>query len=162
MTLKLPDSRGFTLLELVMVLLIMSLALAVSYPNLSRGSAALHLRAVGRDIMNTLRFAREKAITEQMNMLVVVDREKGQVILTDALGGGARFYLLPDDVKIARLIVSGKDLPEGPLTVRFLSNGSSETAEIVLQSKAGGVLRVVTDPLTGGARVAAGQGGQDR
>lgn len=157
-----PESRGFTLLELVLVLLIMGLALALSYPNLSRGTASFHLRAVGRDVMNTLRFARERAITQQTDMLVVVDREKQQVTLSDALGGGPRAFSLPDDVRIQRLFLGGKEIPEGPLRIRFISNGSSETAEIVLESKTGSVLRVVTDPLTGGAKVLLGPGGQVR
>ena len=154
-----PDSRGFTLLELVLVLLIMGLALALSYPNLSRGTAAFHLRAVGRDVMNTLRFARERAITQQTDMLVVVDREKHQVTLSDALGRGPRTFSLPDDVKIQHLVLGGKEIPEGPLRIRFIPNGSSETAEIALESKTGSVLRVVTDPLTGGAKVLLGPGG---
>jgi general secretion pathway protein H len=157
-----PDSKGFTLLELVLVLLIMGLALALTYPNLSRGTSAFHLRAVGRDVMNTLRFAREKAITEQANMLVVVDREKRQVTLSDALGVNPKSFTLPDDVEIQHLLLGGKEISEGPLQVRFIPNGSSETAEIVLESRTGSVLRVVTDPLTGGAKVLLGPGGQIR
>jgi general secretion pathway protein H len=157
-----PDSRGFTLLELVLVLLIMGLALALTYPNLSRGTAAFHLRAVGRDVMNTLRFAREKAITQQTDMLVVVDPEKREVVLSDVLGGSPRTFSLPDDVKIQHLFLGGTEIPEGPLRIRFIPNGSSETAEIVLESKTGSVLRVVTDPLTGGAKILLGAGGQAR
>jgi prepilin-type N-terminal cleavage/methylation domain-containing protein len=155
------DTWGFTLLELVLVLLIIGMALAVTYPSLSRGTAAFHLRATGRDILNTLRFAREKAITEQVYMLVVADREKQTVQLSDALGGGLRSYPLPDDVRIIRLLLGGIELPEGPLMIRFMTNGSCEAAEIVLQSRSGSVLRVVTDPLGGGARVAA-EGAEER
>jgi general secretion pathway protein H len=157
-----PDSRGFTLVELVLVLLIMSLALALTYPNLSRGSAAFHLRAVGRDVMNTLRTAREKAITEQRDMLVVIDREKQQVTLSDALGVGMRSFSLPQDVKIRWLSLGGREIPEGPLRLRFIPNGSSDVAEVALESKTGSVLRVVTDPLTGGAKVMLGAGDQVR
>lgn len=155
-----PEQRGFSLLELVLVLLIAGLALAVSYPNLARGTAAFHLRAAGRDVLNMLRFAREKAITEQANMLITADREKQQVTLAGAVGGGARRYALPDDVKIARLFLSGKEVPEASITIRFLPNGSCETAEIVLQSSSGALVRVVTDPLTGGARIEADRGGR--
>lgn len=152
--------RGFSLLELVLVLLIVGLALAVAYPNLARGTAAFRLRAAGRDVLNMLRFAREKAITEQANMLVTADRDKQQVTLADAVGGGARTYALPDDVKIARMLLSGKEVPETSITIRFLPNGSCETAEIVLQSSSGALLRVITDPLTGGARSETDRGGR--
>ena len=47
--------RGFSLLELVMVLVVIALVLAVTYPALLRGGAALHLRASGRDVLSTLR-----------------------------------------------------------------------------------------------------------
>jgi hypothetical protein len=95
-----------------------------------------------------------------MNMLVVVDRDKQQVVLSDALGGGTRTYSLPGDVRITHLFLSGKEILEGPVMVRFLPNGSAEIAEIVLQAETGAVLKVVTDPLTGGARIDLGQGGQ--
>jgi hypothetical protein len=47
---------------------------------------------------------------------------------------------------------------EGPLVVRFLPNGSAGNAEVVLISDRGSVVRVVTDPITGGARVEQGSG----
>jgi hypothetical protein len=139
-----------------MVVLIISLGLAVSYPSIARGTSAFHLRATGRDVMNTLRFAREKSITEQMNMIIVADREKQLVTLSDALGGNARSYALPDDVRIKQLYLAGKEVLDGPLAIRFLPNGSSESVEIVLESRTGAVVRVVSDPLNGGARVITG------
>ncbi len=48
---------GFTLLELIMVLLVMTLAMAVAYPSMSRGRNAFHLRAVGRDVISALRLS---------------------------------------------------------------------------------------------------------
>jgi general secretion pathway protein H len=149
---------GFSLLELVIVLLLMGLVAAVSYPSLSRGSASLNLKATGRDVLNTLRYAREKAITEQHGMRIVVDREKGQVRLTDDFGDGERVYQLPDDIRIERLASAGRDLQDGPLAIRFRPNGSAESAEILLVSRTGLSLRVVTDPVTGGARIYSGRG----
>ncbi len=153
------DSRaGFSLLELIIVLLLMGLVAAVSYPSLSRGSASLNLKAAGRDVLNTLRYAKEKAITEQHGMRIVVDREKGQVRLTDDFGDGERVYLLPGDIRIERLATAGQEVQDGPLAIRFRPNGSAESAEIQLVSKTGLSLRVVTDPVTGGARIYSGRG----
>jgi hypothetical protein len=44
------------------------------------------------------------------------------------------------------------------LRIRFLPNGSSDNAEILLNSDRGSVLRIVTDPITGGAKIVTGQG----
>ena len=152
-----PD-QGFTLMELVIVVVVIALVLAVSYPSLSRGSAAIKLRSTGRDVLNTFRYAREKAVTEQTGMRVTVDREKQELILSDDLGDGRRTYRLSDGVRIQRLVLGGTEVTEGPLVVRFLPNGSAENAEVLLQSKTGSYLRVITDPITGGARAEKGLG----
>jgi len=150
------------LLELIIVVLVMALVLAVSYPSLSRGSASIHLRSTARDVLNTFRFAREKAVTEQVGMKVMVDRQKQQLVLTDDLGDGSRTYDMPKDVKIQRMALAGTEITEGPLTIRFLPNGSSESAEILLESDSGATLRIVSDPITGGARIETGSGENTR
>ena len=159
---RLVHERGFSLLELVMVLVVIALVLAVTYPALLRGGAALHLRASGRDVLSTLRYAREKAVTQQTGSRVVLDRETQTVTLTDDLGDGSRSFSLPRDVKIYRLALAGVEVAQGPLVVRFLPNGSCENAEILLRSDAGAILRVVTDPMTGGARIVTDSAGNNR
>jgi prepilin-type N-terminal cleavage/methylation domain-containing protein len=156
-----PDS-GFSLLELIMVVVVMALVLAVTYPSLSRGNATLHLRTSARDVLNVMRYAREKAITEQMEMRVVADRENRKVLMTDAYGENAREYSLPQGILIGRLLFGPNEIQEGPLVVRFLPNGSSDSAELTLASDKGGFLRIVTDPVTGGARVVSPQEGGNR
>jgi general secretion pathway protein H len=154
------SQKGFTLLEIIIVLLVITLILAVSYPSLSRGTAAISLRTTGRDILNTFRYAREKAVTRQSGMLVTVDRENQKLRLTDDLGEGNREYLLPDNVRIQSVLLGGAETDESSVTVRFLPNGSSDTVEILLQSRNGSFLRVFSDPISGGACIRPGEGVQ--
>jgi prepilin-type N-terminal cleavage/methylation domain-containing protein len=156
------QDRGFTLLELLLVMLLVALVLAVSYPSLSRASTAVHLRTTGRDILNTFRYAREKAVTEQIAMRVSVDQERQELILSDDLGDGARSYVLPRDVKIQRMTRAGAAIVRGPLIVRFLPNGSSDRAEVLLKSDAGAFLNIISDPIAGGARIEFGRGENSR
>ncbi len=149
---------GFSLLEVVIVILIMSLAMAVTYPVLSRGSTSLHLRASGRDLLNLMRYAREKAITEQTGMMVLADRSTNKVTLSDVMGQGVHNLAFPKDVRIQKLALDGVEVKEGPLLIRFLSNGSAENAEVQLVGDNGATLRVFTDPITGGARIQLGTG----
>ncbi len=155
---RLAGIDGFSLLEVVIVILIMSLAMAVTYPVMSRGSTSLHLRASGRDLLNLMRYAREKAITEQTGMMMVADPSTNRITLTDVMGQGAHSLILPKDVRIQRLSLNGMEVTNGPLLVRFLTNGSSENAEVQLRADNGAVLRVFTDPITGGARIQLGSG----
>jgi prepilin-type N-terminal cleavage/methylation domain-containing protein len=150
--------RGFTLLELLIVVLVVAMVLAVSYPSLSRGAASIHLRSTARDVLNTFRFAREKAVTEQIGMRVTVDREKQSLMLTNDLGDGNRTYSMPKDVKIYRVALGGTEVVDGPILVRFLPNGSSDRAEVLLRSDSGSFLKIVSDPITGGARIETGSG----
>jgi general secretion pathway protein H len=152
-------SAGFTLLELIMVIVVIALGIAISFPALSRGTSALHLRSAGRDVLNVLRYAREKAITEQREMHLVVEKQGRQVVLTDELGEGGRSHALPRDIIVDSILAGSEEINEGPLVIRFLPNGSSTPATIVLKSDAGGYLRIVTDPITGGARLLYGQEG---
>jgi general secretion pathway protein H len=150
--------QGFTLLELMVVVVVIALTLAVSYPSLSRGTSIIRLRSTARDVLSTFRYAREKAVTEQKGMRVAVNQDKQELILTDDLGEGSRTYSLPAEVKIQRMVFAGKEVVEGPMVIRFLPNGSSENAEVWLRSKTGSNLRIVTDPITGGAQVEQGPG----
>jgi prepilin-type N-terminal cleavage/methylation domain-containing protein len=150
--------QGFTLLELLIVVLVVGLVLAVSLPSLSRGSAIAHLRTTSRDVLNIFRYAREKAVTEQIGMRVTADREKQRMVVADDLGEGGRFYLMPKDVKIERIALGGKDIAAGSMVIRFLPNGSSDSGEVSLKSEAGTFLRIISDPLKGGARIESGQG----
>jgi general secretion pathway protein H len=147
------NSRGFSLLELIVVMVVIALAVAVSYPTISRGAASIQLKAAGRDVLNSLRVARERAISEQAPMRMLIDKNAQTVVLSDDFGDGARSYALPRDIRIAHLRQWGEELLDAPLMLRFLPNGSAEDGEIVLQSKTGATLTIATDPITGGARI---------
>jgi len=147
------DESGFTLLEVVLVVMIIAIVLGLSYPAISRGNAIFRLRSTGRDLVNTIRIAREKAVTEQVVMMVTVDRQNQKILLTDEVGEGERVYALPQEIRFERLVLEGKELLDGPLAIRFLPNGSAEDAVVEIVSDKGARLRVITDGITGGARV---------
>jgi general secretion pathway protein H len=151
-------NAGFTLLELLLAVIIMGLALAVSYPSLSRGSSTFRLRAAARDVFNILRHAREKAVTEQAGMKVTIDREAQKLVLTDDLGDNAQTYAVSKGIKIQRIVQAGTEITDGPMVIRFLPNGSSDDGEILLKSTSGAFLQITADPITGGARIGSSAG----
>jgi prepilin-type N-terminal cleavage/methylation domain-containing protein len=149
---------GFSLLELILVLVVISLVMAIAYPSMSRGKTAFHLRAVARDVINSLRVAREAAVTEQKSMMVVIDAQAQQITVSDDVGEGARKYRPPNDVKVLGLTSTGEEGLQGPLVIRFSSNGSSDNAQILIKADTGANLKIIVDPLIGSARIQSNEG----
>ena len=147
------SQKGFTLLEIIITLTVITLALAVSYPSLSRGTTALSLRTTGRDILSILRYAREKAVTEQTGIRIAVDQDNQSVQMINDVDNSTRTYWLPEKVKIRGVFLEGVESDSGISSVRFLPNGSSNAVEIVIESKAGGFMKIVSDPITGVASI---------
>jgi hypothetical protein len=89
-----------------LVVVVVVLAVGISYPALTHGTAVFQLRAAGRDVLNTFRYAREKAITEQQRLMVVVDRDAQRVVLSDEFGGSERTLGMPHHVRIERIALA--------------------------------------------------------
>ena len=148
------DQDGFTLLELIVVTLIIALILGVSFPSLERGSSILNLQTASRDVLNTFRFAREKAVSEQTTMLLIVDRGERRLELANVLGEPMRAYTLPKGVNIQRMMRAGNEVKDEVMTVRFAPNGNLENVGIRLATDSGSRrMQIISDPLGGGARV---------
>ena len=146
--------QGFTLLELIVVVLIICLVLGISYPSMQRGSSMLNLQSASRDVLNTFRFARLKAVSEQTTMLLVINRDERKFELANFLGEATRAYTLPNGVSIQRMERAGGEVTENVMTVRFAPNGNLENVGIRLASESGGRrMQIISDPLGGGARV---------
>ena len=67
------------------MLLVISLVITIAYPSMSRGRTAFHLRAVGRDVIASLRLARETAVTEQKVMMIRIDRQARRIRAREAM-----------------------------------------------------------------------------
>jgi prepilin-type N-terminal cleavage/methylation domain-containing protein len=147
------NEKGFTLLELIVVTLIIALVLGISFPSMERGASILSLQVASRDVLNTFRFARARAISEQTSMLLVIDRSKDRFELANVLGEPLRAYTLPRGVNIQRMERAGSEVRDDVMTVRFSPNGSLELASIRLAADGGRKMQIISDPLGGGARM---------
>jgi len=134
--------------------IIIALVLGISYPSMERGSNILNLQTAGRDVLNTFRFAREKAISEQTTMLLIVNRDERRFELANILGEPMRAYTLPNGVHIQSMVRSGSEVQDDVMTVRFAPNGNLENVGIRLAAGSGSRrMQIISDPLGGGARI---------
>jgi prepilin-type N-terminal cleavage/methylation domain-containing protein len=138
------ESRGFTLLELIVTLLVVGVAAGLVAPAIGRSTEAVRARAEVVGFSATLRRARELAITRRQQHTVVVDPvSRLQTVMTGE-----------DEVQwthalSARLTIEAAT-PDG-LTVRFEPQGTSSGGEFRVTSGAA-TYRVTVDAVTGRVR----------
>ena len=138
------DSRGFTLLELILTLLVVAVAVGLVAPAIGRSTEAVRARAEVAGFSATFRHAREQAITTRQQYTVVVNPvSRLQTVMTGE-----------DEVQwthalSARLTIEAAT-PDG-LTVRFEPQGTSSGGEFRISTGAV-TYRVSVDPVTGRVR----------
>jgi len=121
-------SRGFTLLELLVVLFIMGLGYALAAPMIGAGAATLELNSATRQLAAGLRKARNTAITRQQEAVMTVDVGNRVFAITN----DTHIYPLPKHVEIS-LITAQTELLQAQLgNIRFFPDGSSTGGRLTL------------------------------
>jgi general secretion pathway protein H len=151
----LEPSCGFTLLEVLVVLVLLATISAVVAPSLGRGIAILELQRTARQIAATLRLARSKAVREQQVYFVGFNIENGQVGLTSEDLKYQKAFNLPEKVKITQILrLKTTNLREDvAYSFFFAPNGLGESFEIRLENERGRELKVVQDSLSRSPRI---------
>ena len=149
------SSIGFTLVELLVVLVLVGMLVAVVFPSIGRGLSTLRLKTCSREIAATLRLARSKAVREQQVYLVGFNLEKNEVELSSADLRYQKFFLLPAGVSIKRAVVlKAEDRTDRTHQYYFFSpNGMTEAFEILIGNDRGRQLKVVQDSLSQSPRI---------
>jgi general secretion pathway protein H len=116
------DARGFTLIELIVVLAVMSLLIASVPIVMSGGLAGLELKAAARDVADTLRHARGRAIALNDEITFSVDDRSGRY----GLGQSGRQRVLGKGMEVTVR-------PESMAgTIRFYPDGGSTGGRITI------------------------------
>jgi prepilin-type N-terminal cleavage/methylation domain-containing protein len=156
--------RGVTLLELVVVLTIVGTAMALTLPSFGRTLRRWRADGAVREVATLLRFARNQAVTRQMPLQVLVDRER-RVYWVDAADlptladpeqaaeRGIRLSALPDGVGFGEARVGGLVQEADRVGIPFFPKGNSVGAELEILSGTRPAYRIVVEPVTGQARV---------
>lgn len=122
-------TRGFTLLELLAVLMILALVAAFVVPSLGRG-AAVEIKAAARSLAAGLRQTRNRALNDNRSATLALDVDKREF----QLPGERRVRKLPERVEITLYTARSEQLGEQRGAIRFFSDGSSTGGRITLST----------------------------
>jgi len=144
--------RGFTLLELVLVLVIAAAGYALVVRFTSGGVSGAELKSAARALAAGLRDARGTAIARQEPATLTVDVERRSF----AVSGAPRPRSLPARLDVKLYTAQSEIIDDKRGAIRFLPDGSSTGGRITLASGTRSLL-VDVDWLTG--RVSIKEGG---
>lgn len=144
MATKRVGQHGFTLLELLVVLVIAVLLVAVVPPLISGMSGATELRSAARQVAAGLRFARNEAVTRQREAVLTLDLSKHRF----AVSGDPREIALPESLSLHLYTAQSELLDQATGNIRFFPDGSS-TGGAVTVSSPKLAYRINVDWLTG-------------
>jgi general secretion pathway protein H len=118
---------GFTLLELLAVLLILAMVAAVVVPSLG-GGAAVEVKSAARSLAAGLRQTRNRALNDNRSAILALDVAKREF----RLPGEQRAHRLPERVHITLFTARSEQLSEQGGAIRFFPDGSSTGGRITL------------------------------
>ena len=141
-------TEGFTLLELVCVLAIVTILAAIVIPGLPRGTSRARLESYAIETAAMLTADRHAAIRNRTQIVTEVDAQ-GRIVRSGSTG---RIIRVPDDVTFdAMLAARCNQRPAGP-TIQFFASGMSCGGTIAL-TRLGVGYEVRVNWLTGGVEV---------
>lgn len=147
-----PGERGFSLLELLLVLVIAAAGYALVVRFTSSGVSGAELKSAARAVAAGLRDARGTAIAHQDSATLTLDVERRRF----EVSGGKRPRTLPQRLELKLYTAQSEIVDEGRGAIRFYPDGSSTGGRITLASGQRKLL-VDVDWLTG--RVSIKEGG---
>lgn len=122
-------AQGFTLLELIIVLLISVLGFAVIGSNISSGNQTTRLQAAARDIASALRYAHGQALMSRQPVSVAVNLSENSYRISNR----DKIYHLDERIAIS-LTIAEEEFADGQEgSIRFFGDGSSTGGRITLE-----------------------------
>ena len=123
-------AQGFTLLELLIVVVIMGLVYVLVPGMIFGGVSGADLRASSRDIASGLRQARSLAVSGRREAFVMLDLDKRAF----SLSGNARIFQLPEKLELKLYTAQSEIVNERQGSIRFFPDGSSTGGRVTVAS----------------------------
>lgn len=124
-------ARGFSLLELIAVILLIAIAVTVASLSFSSSLGSARIQAVSRDLVAALRYTRGQAIVKGQQKTLEVDLED-----MSYTAPGKSAVKFPDKVEVKLLTAQSEQIHEKAGRIRFYPDGSSTGGHVSIISGA--------------------------
>jgi general secretion pathway protein H len=122
------SQAGFTLLEMLVVIVIIALATAIAMPNLARPSDGVRLQATARNLINALRLTRAMAIGRNAEIALQIDIDK-RTFTSPAI----RAQSFGPDMTAELTFAKPEQTARSTAGFRFFPDGSSSGGDVRLR-----------------------------
>ena len=147
------SSRGFSLLELIIVLLLIGLLASLITPSLSRFSKSVELKATTKKVAAILRSCRSEAVNRGNVYQVLFDLGLMQVTVQSLNADGnieeQHAFPLPSGIQIKEVQAEQTQFPSDLPAIEFYPNGGSNGGHILLDGESQNGYRISINFLTG-------------
>jgi general secretion pathway protein H len=146
-------NKGFSLIELVIVMVILGLSLSLVTPYLSRFSKTIELKAATKKISGILRYYRSEAIQQGKVHQILFDPNLREVriqsleLTEEKVLKGT--YPLPAGVQIKEMNIPAPQYPDDFPVIEFYPSGGSNGGSILLDTQDRKGFRISVHFLTG-------------
>lgn len=142
-----PAARGFTLIELIVVLVLVGLVVALGAAAMSRQLPGQRLQQSARELASQLRYTRAQAIASGESQLFTLDARS-----REWQAGGKRRGRLARDIEVVAVGARNEQQREGVAAVRFFPEGAATGGRFTL-SHGRAAWQIDVQWLTGEVRV---------
>jgi general secretion pathway protein H len=139
-------TKGFSLLELLVVLVIISLTASLVLPSLAGGLSSVRLRTAAREFSATLRYARSLAVSLGKEQVINVDIGEGKYWLNEDEDNSRE---LPSGVRFLNVTTQGEEITTGVAGVIFYPMGNSSGSSIFMTAGRDKNCHILTRLVTG-------------
>lgn len=140
--------RGFTLVELLVVMAIMVMAYAMTAPMIAAGLSAVNIKAAARQVASGLRQARSEAVVRNKEVALTLDVEQRQFSSSEE----KRIHRIAQEIDISLFTAQAELVDAKRGAIRFFPDGSSTGGRVTL-TRGERKYRVDVDWMTGRVKI---------
>ena len=146
--------RGFTLLELMVVVAVISALLLISGPSLNSLMQTMEYRDTVRQLVSANQKARRTARATGDAVDVVIDARQNRFAVTSEAGGLVEgdYTVLAEALEIEVVFAEEVSPGNGLGAIRYYPEGGASGGEVVIQRPTGGGVKLTVDWLVGDVR----------